>query len=258
MTPLKRRLRNLLVLAGDQVSRRRTGARVVTLHDVPSRAALHDRLSWLQRFHRIRPLRDLLSEPGEAAVALTFDDGYASWHDVAMPVLRELSLPATFFVCSGFVGLAADQAESFVKQRIRRTRRLVPLTRDQLRRLAEIPDFEIGSHTVNHADFSTVAPAEIAGEIQRDRDQLEAMTGRRVSMFAYPFGQAEHARDEAKSALADAGFESAFTIVPQFVNDAADRFSIGRDSLDLTDSERVWSASLRGSYDALYRIRHRP
>lgn len=35
------------------------------------------------------------------AVCITFDDGYRSVHDLAMPVLRELSLPATVFVSSG-------------------------------------------------------------------------------------------------------------------------------------------------------------
>lgn len=38
------------------------------------------------------------------AVAITFDDGYRSVHDIALPILRELSLPATVFLTSGYVG----------------------------------------------------------------------------------------------------------------------------------------------------------
>ena len=38
------------------------------------------------------------------AVAITFDDGYRSVHDLALPVLREFGLPATVFVTSGYVG----------------------------------------------------------------------------------------------------------------------------------------------------------
>lgn len=37
------------------------------------------------------------------AVAITFDDGYRSVHDLALPVLREFALPATVFVTSGFL-----------------------------------------------------------------------------------------------------------------------------------------------------------
>ena len=37
------------------------------------------------------------------AVMITFDDGYRSCHDVALPILREVGLPATFFVPTTFV-----------------------------------------------------------------------------------------------------------------------------------------------------------
>ncbi len=38
------------------------------------------------------------------AVCITFDDGYRSVHDLALPVLQEFKLPATVFVTSGYVG----------------------------------------------------------------------------------------------------------------------------------------------------------
>jgi peptidoglycan/xylan/chitin deacetylase (PgdA/CDA1 family) len=37
------------------------------------------------------------------ALSITFDDGYADNHDLALPVLRRLGLPATFFVATGFL-----------------------------------------------------------------------------------------------------------------------------------------------------------
>ncbi len=39
----------------------------------------------------------------ERSVCITFDDGYADNHDVALPVLASLGLPATFFVASGYL-----------------------------------------------------------------------------------------------------------------------------------------------------------
>jgi peptidoglycan/xylan/chitin deacetylase (PgdA/CDA1 family) len=37
------------------------------------------------------------------AVAVTFDDGYKSNYELALPILREVGIPATIFVTSGFV-----------------------------------------------------------------------------------------------------------------------------------------------------------
>ena len=34
---------------------------------------------------------------------ITFDDGYRSCHDVALPILREMGIPATFFIATSFV-----------------------------------------------------------------------------------------------------------------------------------------------------------
>jgi peptidoglycan/xylan/chitin deacetylase (PgdA/CDA1 family) len=36
-------------------------------------------------------------------VMITFDDGYRSCHDVALPILQELGIPATFFIPTSFV-----------------------------------------------------------------------------------------------------------------------------------------------------------
>lgn len=40
-------------------------------------------------------------------VCITFDDGYRSIHDLALPVLTEYKLPATVFVSSGYIGHGA-------------------------------------------------------------------------------------------------------------------------------------------------------
>jgi peptidoglycan/xylan/chitin deacetylase (PgdA/CDA1 family) len=37
------------------------------------------------------------------AACVTFDDGYADNHDVALPILRRFGVPATFFIASGYL-----------------------------------------------------------------------------------------------------------------------------------------------------------
>jgi len=65
-------------------------------------------LCWARRCFRILPLAEAVDRlerrtlPSRA-LALTFDDGYADNHDVALPLLRECGTPATFFIASGFL-----------------------------------------------------------------------------------------------------------------------------------------------------------
>jgi peptidoglycan/xylan/chitin deacetylase (PgdA/CDA1 family) len=63
---------------------------------------------WLAAWFHILPLDEAVerlrvhSLP-ERALCITFDDGYADNHDIALPVLRSHGLCATFFIASGFL-----------------------------------------------------------------------------------------------------------------------------------------------------------
>lgn len=46
------------------------------------------------------------ARPGRDVVTITFDDGYADVHGLALPILAELRIPATAFISTGYVGTA--------------------------------------------------------------------------------------------------------------------------------------------------------
>jgi len=54
------------------------------------------------------------------ALAITFDDGYADNHDVALPILRRHGLPATFFIATGYLDGGRMWNDSIIEA-IRRT-----------------------------------------------------------------------------------------------------------------------------------------
>lgn len=54
------------------------------------------------------------------AVCITFDDGYRSVHDLALPILRERSLPATVFVTSGHMADDSSMWNDMILEAVRR------------------------------------------------------------------------------------------------------------------------------------------
>lgn len=87
--------------------------RVLREHDPlrpgePTTEAFEARMRWLAEAFAVLPLADAVQAlaagrlPRRAA-CITFDDGYADNHEIALPILRRLGLPATFFVASGYL-----------------------------------------------------------------------------------------------------------------------------------------------------------
>jgi peptidoglycan/xylan/chitin deacetylase (PgdA/CDA1 family) len=65
-------------------------------------------VKWMSSIYDILPLEDvcLALIEGRAlknVTALTFDDGYANNHDYAFPVLKEMHVPFTIFLSTGFI-----------------------------------------------------------------------------------------------------------------------------------------------------------
>lgn len=76
------------------------------LDEEPDSATFRWQMKVLAECFNVLPLHDAVhmlatERMPPRAVAITFDDGYRSVHDLALPVLREFALPATVFVTSG-------------------------------------------------------------------------------------------------------------------------------------------------------------
>lgn len=85
------------------------------------------------------------------------------------------------------------------------------LTAPQAKQLADCPLIEIGGHTANHPMLPMLSAAEQQREISDDKAALEALIGRPIRHFAYPFGW--HAEDSIHAAK-QAGYASAATLIP--------------------------------------------
>ncbi|CAG0989827.1 Gellan lyase [Gammaproteobacteria bacterium] len=133
---------------------------------------------------RVVPLADITS-PGaeEDAVALTFDDAFLNFADIAAPLLADSGLPATVFVVSDAVGgtnaWGGHEAPGIPT---------LPLMHwDDLSAIA-VAGIEIGAHTRCHADLSSLSGSRLEDETAGCAERIAAVLGVRPARFAYPYG----------------------------------------------------------------------
>lgn len=138
---------------------------------------------------RVVPLDEILSVPADAdAVALTFDDGFANFAEVAAPRLEALGLPSTVFVVPEHVGGRNDWGGVPVAG----IPDLPLMGWDALGRMAA-SGVAIGAHTRRHRDLTTLRGASLEDEVAGCVERIVGETGARPSTFAYPYGAVDAA-----------------------------------------------------------------
>lgn len=146
-----------------------------------------------------------LDEPGtlpEKAVLITFDDGYKSNLQIALPILQQFSYPAIVFVPTAFVGsYNAFDADIFYepKEDICTWEELTELVRNNI---------SIQSHGVFHKHFSTLTYDEQLLEISQSKQLIESYLKEDVNIFSFPYGDNGSNPDRINSALKSAGYKA--------------------------------------------------
>lgn len=123
----------------------------------------------------------------EKTVAITFDDGYLDNLENAYPILEKYQAKATIYV----VVDRHDRDWSTYKKAHHNSGELAresKLNDEQVKFLAQSGWVEIGSHTLTHANLDKLDEAECLKELFESKVQLEQLTNRPVTSFAYPFG----------------------------------------------------------------------
>jgi peptidoglycan/xylan/chitin deacetylase (PgdA/CDA1 family) len=100
----------------------------------------------------------------------------------------------------------------------------LPMTHAQLACLASEPRAEIAAHTVAHPLLPLLSSDAQALEIDRSKRDLEAMTGRPVTTFSYPYGG--HSPETCRL-VERAGFHSAYKVGNVPIGEAP-RFALPR------------------------------
>lgn len=172
----------------------------------------------------------------ELSAAVTFDDGYASVIEHALPVLSELNVPATVFVIAGRTGAGNDWPGQWAS---------VPPMRladvGELRTLAQA-GIAIGAHSATHPSLPALPLDQARREIQESGDRVEQMIGAPVRHFAYPYG----AHGQREKQLAGERYLTACASAPGVVTRACDPYGLPR--LDAHDLRLALRLGLTASF----------
>jgi peptidoglycan/xylan/chitin deacetylase (PgdA/CDA1 family) len=132
-------------------------------------------------------------------VGITFDDGYVSVLDAALPVLRRHGFTASMFIISDRIGGSNDWDEGPVW----------PLmSADQVGELAAA-GMEIGSHSATHPRLTGLDAGLLAAEVADSRARLAEIVRDPIRGFAYPYGSMDAA---ARGAVRAAGYDDACAV----------------------------------------------
>jgi peptidoglycan/xylan/chitin deacetylase (PgdA/CDA1 family) len=102
------------------------------------------------------------------------------------------------------------------------------LTEVELRELAQGELVEIGAHTLTHPVLASLAPEQQQHEIAGSKLRLEALTGRNISSFAYPYGKKNHYTRQTVSTVQASGFACACSNFGGLVTRSSNRFTLPR------------------------------
>lgn len=91
---------------------------------------------------------------------------------------------------------------------------------------------EFGGHTVTHPILSRVDAETARAEVRQCAGTLEAITGRPVTVFAYPNGAAGDFDETTKRELREAGYDAAFTTIHGLYAPGSDPYEIRRIGVD--------------------------
>jgi len=192
------------------------------------------------RIVKVSEIMTAASNDAHVVVGITFDDALVSAIENALPVLEELSLPATIFVPTGNLGRPPqwpfdnsfyNESESVITEK----------------QIAELDKngFEIFSHTVSHPFLTKVGNDKLRRELVESKQALEKIVGHEVIGLSYPHG--DYNAEVCKTARA-AGYRLGFSIEPCTVNRSPSDLAIGRFLLSANDSLLKFKLNIMGAY----------
>lgn len=141
--------------------------------------------------------------------AITFDDGFLSVINNALPELSKNNMVSTIFIPTGYINQSPSwqiKGEIFDNE-------------EKIINIEQLKDIDkklvkIGSHSISHPDFTTLNDAEQKEQFIVSKKFLEELTGDPISTFSFPYGAYNY---KAMANAINAGYRIIFNSEPAYV-----------------------------------------
>ena len=179
---------------------------------------------------------------GEAVgkvVGITLDDGYVNNLEHALPALQRYGFSATCYMVSGQLGgtNAWDAAKGVPAK---------PLMDAAQLRAWVAGGQEIGAHTRDHADLTTLDDTSAREQIAACRSHLEPLLDTPVRQFCYPYG---YFSSRHLAMVREAGYLCATTTVRSRVYETDDLLALPRVPVHQATTLPVFWAKIATAYE---------
>lgn len=158
-------------------------------------------------------------------IVLTFDDGCAEFSKTVLPILKKYNFPATIYPVAGCLGKIASWPKIINPE-------LKIISELELKNISD-QGVNIGAHTMNHVKLSYCNFDSAKKEIEKSKQILEHITGKKVTSFSYPHGDFDY---NICSLVKTLDFTNAVTCISDSVTVDVDFFQLPRKYITYLDT----------------------
>ena len=194
---------------------------------------------------------DLLNENSELPakpLIITFDDGYKSVVETALPLMQDFAFKGVVYMPTNYVGKTNDWDVQLGRKKFQH------LTADDLKRLVSA-GFEIGSHGASHRSFKSMSEEQCVAELQISKKTIEQIVQRPVLSLSYPFGQFDWQILKLSRQVGYRFGVSSIYYKNVRLLDGLSPLALRRFNVYRTDSAPVIKEKLKGNFNSFYAYR---
>jgi peptidoglycan/xylan/chitin deacetylase (PgdA/CDA1 family) len=181
----------------------------------------------------------------ERTVVITFDDGFADFHQRALPLLNRYGFTATVYVTTGWIEDAGKHSAG---------RRPGPMLSWSQVAEAAAAGIEIGAHSHQHPQLDQLGADRLRTELTVSKSLLEDGLGRAVPGLAYPFG---YSNSPVRRAATQAGYGYACAVANLMATAGQDPFALPRLTVKASTGLAAFGRAVHGQdIRRMYRAEH--